>query len=75
MDAIQSGIKGALKEHMLCDFVASHCWEMSKEQLRDIALELICAAHTIIGYKNEALANRFYEEVESSLEGRGFFDD
>lgn len=72
MDAIQSGIKSALEEQKLCDFVASHYWEMSKEQLKDIAVELICAAHMFI---IEPCVSKFYEEVKGELEDRGFFDD
>lgn len=75
MDKIQSGIKEALKGQTLCDYIASHYWEMSKEQLKDIAVELICAAHTVIENKNKYLINGFYEEVEGELEDRGFFDD
>ena len=70
MDAIQSGIKKALKDQTLCDFVASHYYEMSKEQLKAIIVELVCAAHMFISN-----IDRFYDEVEDELEDREFFDD
>ena len=75
MDKIQSGIKNALEHQSLCDYVASHYWEMSKEQLKAIVVELVCAAHNAIGYKNTHLINIFYGEVEDELEERGFFDE
>ena len=72
MDKIQSGIKEALEGQTLCDFVASHYWEMSKEQLKDVIVELVCAAHMFI---IEPCVSKFYEEVEAELEDRGFFDE
>lgn len=70
MDAIQSGIKEALEGQTLCDFVASHYWEMSKEQLKDVVVEVVCAAHMFISN-----IDKFYDEVEGELEDRGFFDE
>lgn len=72
MDAIQSGIKKALEDQRLCDFVASHYYEMSKEQLKAIIVELICATHNYIDGCDIKL---FYDEVRDELEDREFFDD
>lgn len=75
MDKIQSGIKKALEGQTLYDFIASHYWEMSKEQLKDVVVELICAAHAAIENKNKCLIDGFYEDIEDELKDRGFFDD
>lgn len=34
----------AIREHRLCDFIGSEYWCFSKEELKDIIVELACAA-------------------------------
>lgn len=65
-------LKEAVSNHNIYDFIANNYWQMSKEELKDIILELDFAIYSVV--KNEKLKNDIYDEIDENLADRGVYD-
>lgn len=65
-------IRKALKTGRLYDFVAEHYYEMSRDQLKELILNLEWVATEGL---TDAERERFYAKVEEELDNRDFFTD
>ena len=65
-------IRKALKAGRLYDFVAEHYYEMSRDQLKELVLNLEWVATEGL---TPAELERFYAKVEEELDDRDFFTD
>ena len=65
-------LKEAVSNHNIYDFIANNYWKMSKEELKDIILELDFTIYSVV--KNETLKNSIYEELDENLAERGVYD-
>lgn len=63
-------IKKALRKRTLYDFVAENYWNMTKEQLKELILNLDWVATADL---TDAQEEEFYKKVEEELENRDFF--
>ena len=70
--AIEDGIKEALENGTLYDFVANNYYLMSKEQLKELILNLDFVATYHLPETSE---KAFYAEVKEELENIDFFSE
>lgn len=67
MDDFRSGAKQAIREHRLYDYVANHYYEASKEDLKDLCLEILYGALDQMSGEDEEI---YYEILGSELDDR-----
>lgn len=67
MDDFRSGAKQAIREHRLYDYVANHYYEASKEDLKDLCLEILYLATERLSEEDEEV---FSESLLNELDDR-----
>lgn len=65
-------LRKALHDGTFYDYVANHYYEMTKDQLKELILNLdwVATAHM-----NDNQIKEFYQNVEEELENRDFFEE
>lgn len=70
--ALEKEFIEALHTGRLYDFVAEHYWEMTKEELKELVLNLEWVATTDL---TNSEVEEFYKSLEEELENRDFFHE
>ena len=65
-------LRKALHDGTFYDYVANHYYEMTKDQLKELILNLDWVATENM---NDNQAKEFYQNVEEELENRDFFEE
>ncbi len=65
-------LRKALHDGTFYDYVANHYYEMTKDQLKELILNLDWVATSGRYYNQE---EEFYKTVEEELENRDFFEE
>ena len=66
----QEGLVKAIEEGCLYDYVANHYWEMTKEELKDVLIEVIysCQKPSDIDSISESLEERWGMDEDEEIE-------